>query len=133
MSSRPPALLLLALVALAACGPISSTSHYLDARDQFELARAEGADAFAPYEITKAEIYLRKAKELQGRSDYEQSVVFANQAGDMSKKAVEVARKNKARAERLKNVPKPLARPEPVKKVIEVQGEPAPLSPGGLR
>lgn len=133
MSVRYPALLFLALALVAGCGPVASTSHYVDARDSLGVARSEGAEEYAPYEFTKAEIYLRKAKELQGRSDYEQSVVFANQAGDMAKKAVEVARKNKAKAERLKALPKTAPRPELNKKVIEVQGSPAPLSPGGLR
>jgi len=133
MSVRYPALLLLALALCAGCGPVASTSHYVDARDSLGVAQAEGAAEYAPYEYTKAEIYLRKAKELQGRSDYEQSVVFANEANDMAKKALEVARKNKAKAERLKARPSSVPRPATQKKVIEVQGTPAPLSPGGIR
>ena len=135
MAPRLLLLLLLALSPLPACGPVAATSHVVDAREQVEAALAAGADTYAPYEYTKAQIYLRKAKELEGRSDYEQSMVFAKEAEEMAGKAVEVARKARARAERLKGQGQAQAPAQPVvkKKIIEVQGAPLQLSPGGTR
>jgi hypothetical protein len=139
MASRLLPLLLTVLAALPACGPVAATSRVVDARAEVEAALAAGADTWAPYEYTKAQIYLRKAKELEGRSDYQQSMVFAGEAEEMATRALEVAKKNKAKAERLKGRAQgtegqPTTAPQPVKKkVIEVQGAPLQLSPGGTR
>jgi len=129
---------LLVLLALGACGPISATTHLMDAREPFEAARREGAETFAPYEFTKAEIYLRKSKELQGYSDYEQAVRFADKARTMAEEAIRVARRNKMRHERLQKARAAVPpTPPPVqKRVIEVQGAPAPTpapAAGGAR
>lgn len=139
MHVRNPLPWLLALLALGACGPISSTTHLLDAREPFEAARREGAETFAPYEFTKAEIYLRKSKELQGYSDYEQAVRFADKARAMAEEAIRVARRNKVRHDRLQKsraaAPPPLTPPPVKKRVIEVQGAPPVPVPasGGVR
>ncbi len=122
------------LLAVAGCGPISSTTHLIDARDQFKVAKREEAKTFAPYEYTKAELYLRKAKELQGYSEYQQSMVFAIRAKDMSVEAVKVSRRNKAKQARMKLIKRPVKPttkapviPETKKKTIKVIG------PGGAR
>lgn len=135
-------LLMATLLAGAGCGPISSTTHLIDARDQFKVAKREEAKTFAPYEYTRAELYLRKAKELQGYSEYQQSMVFAIRAKDMSVEAVKVARKNKAKRQRMKLRRAPVkpatkapvipakgaaAKPAPKKKTIHVNG------PGGAQ
>ncbi len=75
---------LLALVAaagaLAGCGPVKSTSNLLDAEVQIQAARTAGAERLAPYEWTAANLYIRKAREEVGYSDYQAGVDFAEKA-----------------------------------------------------
>ena len=106
MPARLVALLFDLLLLGAACGPINSTTHIIDARDMFKEARRIGGEVLAPYEYTKAELYLRKAKELQGHSEYQQSVVFAIRAKDMANDAIKVSRRNEAKRARLEKVRK---------------------------
>jgi hypothetical protein len=80
-------LALFGLTVLAACGPIQSTSALIDAEVELEGARAAGAPASAPFEYTTAEAYLRKARELAGYSQYENSAVFAARSREISKDA----------------------------------------------
>ena len=70
----------LALTALMGCGPIQSTAALIDADVEIEAARAAGAPQTSPYEFTKAEAYLAKAREVSGRSQYEAATDFATKA-----------------------------------------------------
>jgi hypothetical protein len=82
--------LFLALVGLtfvAGCGPIQSTSALIDADVELEGARAAGAPVTASYEFTTAEAYLKKARELAGHSQYENSAAFAGRAREIAKEA----------------------------------------------
>jgi hypothetical protein len=82
--------LLLALVGLtfvAGCGPIQSTSALIDADVEIEGARAAGAATSATFEFTTAEAYLKKARELAGYSQYENSALFAAKARERAKEA----------------------------------------------
>ena len=82
--------LLLALLGLAfavGCGPIQSTSALIDADVEIEGARAAGAQTAATFEITSAEAYLKKARELAGYSQYQNSAVFAAKATELAKEA----------------------------------------------
>jgi hypothetical protein len=79
----------------AACGPVQSTAYLLDAEVQIEAARTAGAEKLAPYEWTSANLYIHKAREEVGYSDFETGVEyaskaskFANQARDRSMAAV---------------------------------------------
>jgi hypothetical protein len=72
--------LLVALCALAGCGPIQSTAYLVDAEVQLEAARTAQAERYAPYEWTAANLYYRKAKEEVGYSDFEQAVDYAQKA-----------------------------------------------------
>ncbi|HEX8818465.1 MAG TPA: DUF4398 domain-containing protein [Archangium sp.] len=89
---------LLALVAaagvLAGCGPVRSTSHLLDAEVQIQAARTAGAEKLAPYEWTKANLYIRKAREEVSYSDYQAGVDFAEKASRSATKAREEAMAN---------------------------------------
>lgn len=87
----PAVLLVLALAPLAGCGPIQSTSALIDADVQLEAARAAGAQSGAVYEYTAAEVYLHKAREAQGRSQYESSTRFASRAAELARTARERA------------------------------------------
>lgn len=65
---------------LLACGPIQSTAYLLDAEVQIQAARTAGAETLSPYEWTSANLYLDKAREEVGYSDYEVAVRFAEKA-----------------------------------------------------
>lgn len=52
----------------------------MDADVQMEAARTAGADKYAPYEFTAAKLYLHKAREEVGFSDYEIAVELAKKA-----------------------------------------------------
>ena len=80
-------LALLGLTFVAGCGPVQSTSALIDADVEIEGARSAGAQAAAPYEITTAEAYLKKARELAGYSQYENAAVFAGKARDFATEA----------------------------------------------
>jgi hypothetical protein len=60
-----------AFAALAACGPVRSTAALIDADVELEAARAAGAPQTSAYEFTAAEAYLKKAREVAGRSEDE--------------------------------------------------------------
>jgi hypothetical protein len=94
-------LALLALVALAACGPVQSTAALIDAEVELEAARAAGAPASAPYEFTGAEAYLREAREVAGRARYEDSAAYAATARDLARQARDRAAAGSAARERM--------------------------------
>ena len=95
MIPRAPRLLLALLVslvgasALSGCGPLRSTAYILDAEVQIEAARTAQAERYAPYQFTLAQLYLKKAREVVGYSDYEVGVGFAERASDQARKAKE--------------------------------------------
>ncbi len=80
-----PALLLLGT--LTACGPVQSTKAILDADVELEAARAAGAAKTATYEYVAAEAYLHKAREIQGRAEYEPATDFARKAQKLAVEA----------------------------------------------
>lgn len=65
---------------VAGCGPVQSTAYLLDAEVQIEAARTAQADRLAPYEWTLANLYIHKAREEVGYSDFEAAVDFARKA-----------------------------------------------------
>lgn len=71
----------------AACGPVQSTAYLLDAEVQLEAARTAGAEKYAPYEWTAAKLYLHKAQEEVGYSDFEVAVDFAKKASKFANDA----------------------------------------------
>lgn len=91
-------LAVLLLAPLLACGPVQSTASLVSADVALEAARAAGAQATSPYEFTAAEAYLHKAREVQGRAQYEASNEFAERARDLAREARKnaVAASNKA-------------------------------------
>ena len=83
--------LVAAVSLLAACGPVKSTSNILDAEVQIQAARTAGAEKLAPYEWTAANLYLHKAREEVGYSDYQAGVDFAVKASRFANEAREKA------------------------------------------
>ena len=86
-------LAVVALLGFAACGPVQSTAHLLDADVQLEAARTAQADKLAPYEWTAANLYLHKAREEVGYADFEQAVTYAQKASKFANAARDVAMK----------------------------------------
>jgi len=80
-------LALLALAMLAACGTIQSTAALIDADVEIEAARAAGAAQSSPYEFTGAEAYIKKAREVSGRAQYEAATRLASRALALAKEA----------------------------------------------
>jgi hypothetical protein len=77
----------LVLGALLACGPVQSTAFLIDADAQLEAARAAGAEKRAPYEWTAANLYLHKAREEVGKSEYDYAMQFAGKASAYASRA----------------------------------------------
>lgn len=77
----------LALATLAACGPIQSTAALIDADVEIEAARVAGAAQASPYEFNGAEAYLKKAREVSGRAQFESSTKLAAKALSLAKEA----------------------------------------------
>jgi hypothetical protein len=75
--------------ALAGCGPVRSTANILDAEVQIQAARTAGAEKEAPFEWTAANLYLAKAREEVGYSDYQAGVDFAVKASTYANEARE--------------------------------------------
>ncbi len=71
----------------AACGPTRSTAYLLDADVEIQAAKTAGADKAAPYEYTSANLYLLKAREEVGYSDFETALDFAEKAAKFAKEA----------------------------------------------
>jgi hypothetical protein len=90
-SKRSPAVrnlfALLALAALAACGPIRSSKALIDADVEVEAARAAGAQKSAVYEYTAAEAYLHEARVQSGQAQFEASEGFAEKAIKLAQEA----------------------------------------------
>ena len=92
------------LLIATSCGAVNSTTAIIDARNQIKQAKAKEADIYAPYEYTKAVLFLKKAKELQGYTEYQQSVVYAINAKDNAQKAITNAYKRKQKLEKIKRL-----------------------------
>ena len=68
------------VAALAACGPIRSTSSLIAADVEVEAARSAGAQKTAAYEFTAAETYLHEARVVAGYAQYQTSEEYADKA-----------------------------------------------------
>lgn len=75
----------------AGCGPISGITHIVRARIDVDLAQAAGADKHAPYELEAARLYLQKAKEEYGYSDFVAADDYAIQSAQFAQKARSMA------------------------------------------
>ena len=78
--------------AWSACGPVTASSTISDAADDLDEARKLEAEQNAPYEFTRAETFLHKARELEGYGLFEQAADYARQSRLASEKAMDVAR-----------------------------------------
>lgn len=89
---RRPAMLAAALSVIAVgCGPVTTTQRVADATVAVEAARGVEAEQHATFEYVSAVEYLRKAREEEGYSDYQNAI-------DLAVRAREFAEQAKARA-----------------------------------
>jgi hypothetical protein len=94
------ALTSLALGFAPGCGAVSASTALNEASRDLREAQQQQADKFAPYHYTRAETYLRKAKELNGMGQYQVAGEYARVSQEASTKSLEVARVNKDQAAR---------------------------------
>jgi len=85
---------------------VQSSSAVARAEADLRAAKLASADRDAPYEFTKASLYLQFAKERQGFSDYQVARRFADEAQRLAVAARDAAPGN-ARARQFKQAPKP--------------------------
>ena len=85
---------LLALLALAACGPISASTKIGAAQESIRAAQAKDVQAWkwACYDYYAALMYMKKAREEQGFSDFEAAGNFAAKANKHAQKATKLSR-----------------------------------------
>ncbi|MEM1023960.1 MAG: DUF4398 domain-containing protein [Myxococcota bacterium] len=81
-----------ALLLIASCGPIQTTTVIVDSEAAVAAARLAQAAERAPYELAAAEAYLEKAREEHGRADFEDAV-------DLGERALQCAWEALAKAE----------------------------------
>lgn len=86
---------LLSLIVLGACGPLTAHSSIAKAHIALQAAEAAGADKFAVFEFRSAQLYLRKAKEEEGFSSFQEAIDFAKKATQFANKASGRAMQNK--------------------------------------
>lgn len=86
--------LLIAAVAGASCAPIQSATAISRAEEELRTAQFAHADEWAPYEYTKADLYLKMAKERQGFSDFEAAKEFAEEAQRLASTSKDSATQN---------------------------------------
>ena len=113
---------LLLLIILGACGPLGAHSSIAKAHIALEAAEAANAERYAVYEYRSAQLYIRKAKEEEGYSSFQEAIDFA-------KKATELANKARGRALQNKRV-KPRTLQEIQRSKIAPSGTSAPAPTG---
>ena len=79
--------------AIAGCGPVIATSNIVSADAALEEARMLNAQRYAPYWYRSAELFLMKARELDGHSEYQHASSFAGVALVRANKALEITRR----------------------------------------
>ncbi|HEY0255231.1 MAG TPA: hypothetical protein VGC41_27070 [Kofleriaceae bacterium] len=82
----------LALVLIAACGPIAYISQTTVRADEaVEAAREANADKYSPYWWTRATQYLHMSREVAGHADYQGANHFGRLAEEAAIKAKQEA------------------------------------------
>ena len=72
----------------AGCGPIEYIATVpLDAAGALAEAKHSGGEKYAPYEMTAAQEYIHKSRELAGYARFQSSVDFGRKAAENAKKA----------------------------------------------
>ncbi len=80
-------------MSLMGCGPVIATSNIIQADAALEEARLLNAQTYAPYWFHSATIYLKKARSLDGKSEYQHASNYAGIALSRAQKALELTRR----------------------------------------
>ena len=73
------------LVSLLGCGPVEYINQVGNrAASAVSAAKLASADRYAPYEFTKAEEYLHKAREEAGHAEYEDAIDYGHKAEELA-------------------------------------------------
>lgn len=89
-----------ALLAGAGCGSVGASTAIHDATRDLLEAKQQKADEFAIYYYSRAEVYLQKAKKLNGMGQYQVAQDYARVSQEACAKSLDVARINKDQASR---------------------------------
>ena len=84
---------LVLLATASACGPVIATSNIIQADAALEEARLLNAQRFAPYWYRSAELFLAKARQLDGHSEYQFASEYAGISLVRANKALEITRR----------------------------------------
>ncbi len=94
------AAVVLAIGAVAGCGSVAASTAITDATRDLREAKQQKADEFAVYYYTRADVFLQKAKKLNGMGHYQVAQEFARVSSEAAAKSLDVARINKDQAAR---------------------------------
>ena len=95
----------LLVLGFAACGPIQTTQAVIKAKHEIQAAKFQGSYRYAPYEYTKAQLYLRMAKEREGRSDFEAAARYGQESAQYAEQARKATKSPRLMKLRLKYDP----------------------------
>ncbi len=104
--------LALSALLLSGCGPIQASGALARAEQAMKESRDRGYDQDCPYEITAAMEFVRVARDLAGRSEFQAARDFANRAADLALSMREQAPRN-ARMKAVRGGGTPAPAPEP--------------------
>jgi hypothetical protein len=80
------------LVSLGACGPVEYINQVGNkAASAVSAAKLASAERYAPYEYTKAEEYLHKAREEAAYAEYEDAIEFGRKAEELADRGRAIA------------------------------------------
>jgi hypothetical protein len=92
IASVVPLLGALLCAAGSGCGPIEYIANVpLDAAGALSEARQVEGARYAPYELTAAEEYIHKSRQLAGYARFHSAVAFGRKAADNARKAKQIA------------------------------------------
>ena len=95
-----------AMLALAGCGPVASSSAVTDAAEAIKQAEQVNAHRFAAFSYWSAVNYLEKAKQVEGYSEFGPATDFAVLSMEIALRSIEETKEfhhqEKLRRERLK-------------------------------
>lgn len=86
------------LTCTVGCGPVTTTQRVADATVSVEAARGVESEQLATFEYVSAVEYLRKAREEEGYSDYQNAIDLAVAAREFADKAKARAMGNRAKS-----------------------------------
>ena len=92
--------LLVVTLALANCGSVGASTAINDATRDLREAKQQKADEYAVYYYSRAEIYLQKAKKLNGMGQFQVAQEYARTSSEAAAKSLDVARINKDQSAR---------------------------------